>query len=194
MADEDIYIARLGSWLARATSQAAEFAGDLQADAIGFQLPDALVTNPQLVAAAAAVADAGTTLSSGADALDAAVTSGDEGQLASALLKLVEGVYHLIDSSTHLVDAITAAAAGLAGDDRTAVESFATVLARRLIDFLVISRLEIDMPRLVFLLDLMGIIERTAVPASGAAGEPDYVLKVLHLERFGDFAKDPGTY
>src|SRR5215203_4558913 len=113
MAGEEIYVARLGAWIARALGDTGSFARDLDTEAIGFQMPDAIVTDSGVQAAGLALADAATVLSDGADKLDSAIDSGDQGELVAAFARLFEGIYLFVDATQEIVNRIEAKAATL---------------------------------------------------------------------------------
>ncbi|WP_433042982.1 DUF6603 domain-containing protein [Dactylosporangium sp. CS-033363] len=72
MAADEVSIARLGAWLARALGATAGLATDLDTDALGYQLPDEVATDPAVLAAATALGDSGDRLLATAEALDTA--------------------------------------------------------------------------------------------------------------------------
>src|SRR5688500_2828204 len=182
MAQEEVYIARLGAWIARALGETGGFATDLDTDALGFQMPDAIVTDPGVKAAGTALASAGTELHAGADELDAAIQSGDQGELVAALLHLFEGVYLYVDAVTELVGRIDAGAAALPIAERNAVQSFGLLMARRTMDYVVIALLEREAPRIAYLLRLLGLIDWKVIEPTGQPNEPRYAKKELKLE------------
>lgn len=194
MAAEEIYVARLGAWIARALGGSGSLAVDLDTDGLGFQMPDAIVNDAGVKAAGAALADAGSVLQTGADLLDAAITSGVQGELIAAFVKLFEGVYLFVDAAAELVNHISAAAAALPAADRAAVDAFGGVMARKVIDYLVITLLEQELPRLAFLLKLLGLIDWQVVEASGGLHQPRHIRKDLKLERIKDLFQDPAAH
>lgn len=193
MPGEEVYIARFGAWVARALGAGGSFAADLDTDGLGLRMPEAITTDPAVQASGTAVGAAGALVEQAGVALDAAVNSGDEGALVQALGQLTEGLYQFVDATAEFVAAIDARTASI-GDpaERAAVESFVVGMVRRVIDYLVISILEIERPRLTFLLKLIGLIEWEAVPADTVdpASRP-YVKKTLRLERVKDIVTDP---
>jgi hypothetical protein len=191
VAGEEVYIARLGAWIARAIGEGGEFAADLDTEGMGLQLPDAVVNDPAVRAAATALADGGGALSSAAEDLDAALVSGDQGDLVRALLALVQGIYLFVDALAQLVSHVDAAAAALPSPDREATQGFGALLARRAIDALVITALAEQLPRVAYLFKLLGLIDWRVVEATGQPLEPRHVRKELHLERIKDLIRDP---
>src|SRR5690242_8837780 len=194
MAGEEIYIARLGAWIARAVGQGGEFAADLDTEGMGLQLPDAVVNDAAVKAAGTALADASGVLSTAADELDAAIVSGVEDDLVAAILGLVQGLYLFIDALAEMVARIDAIAGTLPSPDREAVQNFGLLMARRMIDALVIMALAQHLPRVAYLFKLLGLIEWRVVAATGQPLEPRHVRKELHLERLKGLFTDPFTH
>src|SRR5688572_14660222 len=177
MAAEEVYVARLGAWIARALGATGSFAVDLDTDSLGFQMPDAIANDPAVTAAGQALAEAGNILHDGGDKLEAAVLSGDNGQLFQAFLRLFEGLYQYVDAADAIVSSINAKAAALPVPERNAVQAFGVTMTRRLIDFFAVTLLEQQLPRLAFLLKLLGLLDWHVVEPSGSLNEPRYVKK-----------------
>ena len=172
----------------------SDFAVDLQIDNIGLQMPETITSDPNVKAAATALGSGGNVLRDAATKLDAAATSGDETQLAAALAVLIQGIVLFVQSATQLVDQINAKAATLPEPGKSAVITFCELMARKIIDYLAISTLELQLPRLAFLLKLLGLIDWRVIEASGAPNEPQYVRKDVRLDRLPDLFKDPATH
>ncbi|MAU01156.1 MAG: hypothetical protein CL608_28770 [Anaerolineaceae bacterium] len=193
MAGEEIYIARLGAWIARALGDTTGFTEDLDTDALGLVMPEAVSGDNAVQAAGVALADAGGILSNAASELDAAIVSGDQSELVSALLSLVEGVYLFVNALVDMGNRIEAAAAGLPAAERDAVLTFAGLMARKTIDHMVLSLLARELPQLAFLLNLVGLAELQVVEASNDNPQ-QYVRKELKLEQIKDLVSDPITH
>lgn len=191
MAGEEIYIARLGIWLARALGETSSFAEDLDTDALGFEMPDAIVNDPGVQAAGIALADGGAVLEEAANLLDTALTSGDTGDLVNGLLKLAEALCLSIDAARAMGANIESAAAGLGPAERNAVENFAPMLARKVLDYLLISLLERELPKVAFLFKLLGFLDWRVEEPAGGQNEPRFVRKDIRLDRIEDFINDP---
>ena len=194
MAGEEVYIARLGAWVARALGDTSGFATDLDTDGLGFQLPEVIVTDTAVQGAGAALADAGSVLNDAADKLDAAITSGDQVELIGAIIRLLEGVYLFVDAMEDLVSRIDTVAAGLPVAESNAVQVFVGIMTRKTIDYLVITLLEQQLPRLAFLLKLLGLIDWQVIEATGEVNELRHVRKDLKLERIKDLISDPANH
>ena len=93
-----------------------------------------------------------------------------------------------------LVAKIDAKAATLPAAERNAAQTFGALMTRRSIDFLVITLLEQQLPRLAFLLKLLGLIDWRMVEPTGSLNEPRYVKKELKLERIKDLLKNPASH
>jgi len=194
MADEEIYIARLGAWIARALGETGDFAVDLDTDGLGFQMPDAVAADSAVQGAGSALSDAGGKLRDAADALDDAIVAGDTMKLVGAFLEFAEGIYLFIDSMDDLVDRIRAKAASLPPADASAVQNFVAQMTRKVIDYLIISFLEQERPQIAFLLKLMGLIDWRVIEESGAANEIRHVRKDLRLDRIKNLFDDPAGH
>ena len=193
MAAEEIMIARVAVWLARTLGAGGSFTSELDTDVLGVRMPDELVTDPTVVAAGAALGDAGGVLTEAADALEAAVATGGTAELIAALARLVEALVALFDATRKVVEAIGTRTAGISdADARAAVEDLVGVLARRIADYLVISTIELYRPRFTFLLKLLGLIDWTVVEADPAqASSRRYIRKALRLDRLQNLISDP---
>jgi hypothetical protein len=194
MAAQEVSVAKLGSWIARALAESATFAVDLDTEGLGFQMPEAVANDPAVKAAGKALSEAGNALRSGADSLDAAVLTGDGGKLTQAFAKLFEGLYRYVDSADAIVDRVKAKAATLPAPQAAATLNFATSMPRKLIDLFVALPLEEQLPRLNYLLALLGIVERRVIEASGAVGEPRFVRTAIRLDRLKTLFQDPAGH
>lgn len=191
MAAQEVKVARLGAWIARTLAASGSFAVELDTEGLGFQMPEAVVTDPAVKAAGRALAEAANAVRAGANSLDAAVLSGDSGVLAKAFSQLFEGLYRYIDAADAVVERIKAKAASLPAPEANATLGFVAALPRRLIDLFVAGSLEGQLPRLYFLLSLLGIVDRRVVEASGAVGEPHFVRTAIRLDRIKTLFQHP---
>ena len=193
MAGEEVYVARLGVWLARALGDTGGFASDLDTDGLGFQLPASIVTDPAVTAAGQSLADAGAQLRNAADEIDAALTAADSGALVAGIIHLVEAIYRFVNALIALVDRIRARAASLGAAERTAVEAFAGVLSRKAIDYMVISLMEQQAPVALHVLTFLGLVDWRVIEASGAINVPRHIRKDLRLDRIKTLFTDPAA-
>ena len=117
--------------------------------------------------------------------LEAALDSGDQGDLLAAFIQLGDGLLDYFDAANALVTRIDAMAATVADPaERLSLQEFVAVMARRVIDYLVISVLELYSPRFAYLLKLLALIDWEAVDADTAnpLSRP-YIKKAIRLER-----------
>jgi hypothetical protein len=194
MAGEVVYIARLGAGVARALGQTGSFGADLDTEGVGLQMPAAVVADATVQASGHALAAAAALLDDTADKLDTAATSGSAADLTKGFLSLFEGIYQYVDAAGQLIVAINAKAASLPPADANALQTFGLLLAKRLMDYFALSALEQYLPRVNFVLILLGLAESRVIEASGQPHEPKFVLRELHLERVKDLVTDPGTH
>ena len=193
MSGDEIYLARLGIWLARALGDTAGLATDLDTDGIGFQLPEAIVTDPSVTSAGQALGDAGAQLREAADEIDAAMTAADDEALGAALMHLVEALYRFVNALTAMVDHIEARGAALGGAEGDAVETFAGVMSRKAIDHAVISLLEQQFPMSLRILQLVGLVDWRVVEESGSVNAARHVRSDLRLDRVETLFNDPAA-
>lgn len=196
MAAEEIYIVKLGVWLARALGQGASFTADLDTDGLGLLMPESIAADPAVQTAGLALADAGGIISDAANALEAAQESGEESELVIAIAQLAEGLIRLFEALHNMVAAINSLTGSLAdATERQAVEDLLALLARRMADYLIISVLELHQPRFTLLLKLLGLIEWENIEADPANPlSQDYVKKTIQLQRLKDLITDPGRH
>ena len=102
------------------------------------------------------------------------------------LFDAIRALVDVIGSKTSLISSIS---------ERQAVETLLGTLARDIVDYLVLSVLELDRPRLLFLLKLLGVVDWTVVEA-----DPSDVLrrrrvhKAIQLDRIQGLFEDPAGH
>lgn len=191
MAGEEVYLARLGIWLAETLGGSSGFAASLDTDGMGFQLPDAIVTHPAVTGAGEALAEAGSQLRDAAQEIDAALTAADNGRLVAGLTGLAEALYRFVNALTAMVEQIRARAAALGGAERAAVETFAGVMTRKSIDYAIITQLERRFPVSLHVLKLLGLADWRVVEPGGGVNATRFVRKDLRLDRLKTLVTDP---
>ncbi|MEU6381488.1 DUF6603 domain-containing protein [Streptomyces sp. NPDC046909] len=194
MAGEEVYLARLGIWIAQALGDTSGLAADLDTDGIGFQLPDAIVSDPSVTGAGQALGDAGAQLREAAGELDAALTAADDDALAAGLVHLVEALYRFVNALIAMIDRIAARGAALGGPEGDAVEAFAGVMVRKAIDYAVITLLEQRLPMSLHILKFLGLVDWEVVEESGAINTPRFIRKDLRLDRIESLFTDPAAH
>ena len=194
MAGEEVYLARLGIWLAETLGTSSGFAASLDTDGIGFQLPAAIASHPAVTSAGVSLAEAGTRLREAAQEIDAALTAADKGKMVAGLIHLAEALYRYVNALSAMVNQIRLQAAALGGAERAAVEAFAGVMTRKSIDFAIISELERRFPVSLHVLKFLGLVDWRVVDASGAVNATRFVRKDLRLDRIKTLFTDPPTH
>ena len=195
MADAHNSFVDLVVWLTGALGEGSAFVSSLDTDGFGARLPDAVLGDPAVKAAGAAVGTAGQSLTSDSQALSTAADSGDASAVVTALLKIADDLHRLFTAFDDLITAIGGAInAGTMPDpgDRALAVAFVAALARKLTDYVILTSLEGVRPQLSFLLKLLGLIEWTIVPADPAQplSQP-FVRKTVRLDALKDLFSHP---
>ncbi|MDJ0628351.1 MAG: hypothetical protein QNJ44_08845 [Rhodobacter sp.] len=194
MAGEEVYIARFGAWAARALAIATDLYDGLDTDDLGFAIPEAVAADGAVVAAGRAIDDAAEQLEGAAADLETAVTGGNEAEVASTLLALVAALILFVDALKSFVVQLRTLSGTLAGAERAAYDAFIETLPGRTIEHVAATVLSNELPRLGFLLRLLGLMEVTVVPEDPATGRPSHVRRSLHLGRIKDLVSDPAAH
>ncbi|HTY58502.1 MAG TPA: hypothetical protein VMF59_06770, partial [Bacteroidota bacterium] len=161
MADEHNSFVDLVVWLTGALGQGSAFVSSLDTDGFGTRLPDAVLNDPAVKAASAAVGSAGQSLAADSEALSAAADSGDKSAVITSLLKIADDLHRLFVAFDDLITAITGlinAATIPDAAERALALAFVGALARKLSDFVILSSIEGIRPQLSLLLKLLGLI------------------------------------
>ena len=195
MADEHNSFVDLVVWLTGALGQGSAFVSSLDTDGFGTRLPDAVLNDPALKAAGAAVGSAGQSLAAESQALSAAADSGDKSAVITSLLKIADDLHRLFVAFDDLITAITGlinAATIPDAAERALALAFVGALARKLSDFVILSSIEGIRPQLSLLLKLLGLIEWTKVPADPAQplAQP-FVKRTVRLDALKDLFSHP---
>jgi hypothetical protein len=164
---------------------------DLLAE-LGFAFPSELTEQGDLVQALEDAAGAAGKLPGLAAQLVAAIEQEDVakiGQLAQQLIPLVKQVVTDIET---IAGKLKAAAGALGGISPARIAKFAEELPERLLDYLVVSYIEVNHPLLLNLLLLLGIVELHDEPGDAAdPTQPAYLHKLLHLDELGAWLRSP---
>ena len=120
-------------------------------------------------------------------ALESAIQSDNTAQIVAKGLELANAVLTLVKAVEQVANAVKA----LAGTGIPAAElnQFASELPGRIIDYLIVRNLE-GIPGAAESLDLIGIVERTKVPAVDAQ-HPAFTRRKLHLDQLTAFLSSP---
>jgi len=155
---------------------------------LGLQFPNAVASNATLATAGQAAVLRSRQMLSLAGELAAAAEAEDVGQILTKGLALAGSIKGVIEAAEQVGPALQAAGAG-SGIPAGELAAFAAALPGRLIDYLVVRRIE-AVPALPEVLEFIGVIERSEQPAIDAQ-HPAFVRRSLHLDQFGAFLKDP---
>lgn len=158
---------------------------------LGLQFPPAVETAPEMRTAAAAAVDQLRALPELVTELADAVDADDAPQIVAAGLRLAGAVVDAIGEIERVAGTLTTAGAG-AGIPPGELEAFADTLPRRLVDYLVVRRLE-GIPGAAEALEFLGAVERTDLPAVDPQ-HPAFTRRELHLDQLTDALADPGGH
>src|SRR4029079_1056856 len=138
----------------------------MDTDAFGIRLPEAITSEPGVQGAGQSVGFAGDELKKSADSLEHAVASADDVKMLSEFLKLAEALVHFFQSLETFVSTyknqFNTTNIPDAGERNTAL-NFASGLSRKIIDYLVIKETESKKPQVAFILKTIGLIEWTRI-------------------------------
>lgn len=195
MANEEIYIIKFASWLTSVLGQGGTFVSEMDAEDFGTRLPVAIFTDPDVLSAKQAASAASQTLTEVSNDLDSATAAGDEVKMLLAIIKTGQGLIQYYKALDDLIDAVkNQIDAGSMPDanERAIAEAFASGLARRIADNVILLTIETTQPRFTFLLKLFGLIEWTKIESDPAnpLSQP-YVSRRLNLHRIKDLISDP---
>jgi hypothetical protein len=148
---------------------------------------------PDVVLAAGGVVDAIDDLTTAADDLPPkieqlvdAIDDGEPAPIVVALTALTPVITSVTTAVDRIAAAVRSAASGAASGD---IQEFATALPERLVGYLVGQYLERRHPVVAGVAELLGLLERRAVAATGTT--PAYVERKLRLDLLGDLLDDP---
>ncbi len=158
---------------------------------LGLRFPPALLAQPGFTNALATAVNSAQALPPLITQLTAAIGAEDAVQATSVALNIINAVKNLVTSlETVATDlkALEGALGSLGPGDATA---FANGLVDALLSYLVIGYLEGYHPVLVGMLEIPGLIDRTAQPSNGGAAKLPYVKRALRFDRIGALFGSP---
>jgi hypothetical protein len=193
---DEIAVARLAIWLARTFFFNDTATTEIYTDALGLRMLEFIALDPSVQAAGTTLGETGAVVTEAADHLELAVASGDEAELVAAIAELVAGMIELFDAIRALVDVIGSKTSLISDiSERQAVEALLGTLASDIVDYLVLSVLEMDRPRLLFLLKLLGVVDWTVVEADPSDMlSRRHVRKAIRLDRIQRLFEDPAGH
>ncbi len=155
---------------------------------LGLQFPPATEAHSALAGAASASLQRIQSLAPTAAALAAAVSSENVPMIIAKGLELATAVASVIDEIDKVGTALKTAGAG-AGIPAAELNAFADELPQRLIDFLVVRKIE-AVPGVAQALEFLGVVERTSLPAVDPQ-HPAFIRRKMHINELTNFVKDP---
>jgi len=192
MADDSDSLAALGRLVSSVLLPLAERidAGEIRMllTELGLTFPPALDTDAGLIASTQSAASQLEGLPDQAEAVITAVGNGDPGAILTAAAALAQAIRGTITGLQSVANAIRTAGGG-AGIPVAELEEFCDRLPGRLVDYLVVRRLE-TLPGVADVLDFIGAVSRTTVPAVDGT-HAAYELRALHLDQLTGFLKNP---
>ena len=155
---------------------------------LGMPTPDVVLAAPGVVSAigdtATALGDLPDKIGDLVDAIEA--EDPDTLAIVAALTALTPVIVSVTTTVDRIADAVDAAATGAPSAE---IEAFATALPERPVGYLIANYLERRHPVVAGIAELLGLMERRAVAATGTTSA--YVERRLRLDRLGDLLDDP---
>src|SRR5439155_10664786 len=121
--------------------------------------------------------------------LGAAIDSANETETIAKGVELIGRITALVAALAEISHRLDSAVGTGVAD----LHDFATKLPGALLDFLVVRFGEDAAPTITSILVLLGLIDRTHVPAADAA-HPEHIVRKLRFDRFGQFFHSPIDY
>lgn len=165
---------------------------------LGVRLPSAVAEDAQLGSSIAATATAAGALGPAIDALVTAIEADDATQIVSAGIALIGKVRDVVTNGTRAADALhaaIAAASGLTPAQEAELETFATDLLRKLLDYALVEYLRANGATIMPTLALLGVVDdvKTQADPADPASVPSE-LKAVHLDRLVNAFLNPQAY
>lgn len=153
---------------------------------LGLPAPDVVLAAPGVISAIGETATAAGDLPPRVEELADAIEAEDVAAIVAALSGLTPLITTVTTTMGRIGGAVDAAATGAATGE---IQAFATALPERLLGYLIAHYLERRHPVLAGVAELVGLLERRPVAATGSA--PAYVERRLRLDRLGNLLEDP---
>jgi hypothetical protein len=181
MDSQQIYIFKLIAWLCKSLGEGSSSLSEMDTDAFGIRLPEAIINNANVQSAARNLNSIGTELAEAAVELENAVQSGNQTEILQAGSKVLEYLIRIFDGLnlfvTEFNNQITPANIPDAAE-RAIAQDFGSKLARKIIDYLIINVIESTQPQVALILKTLGIIEWTKTNE-----DPANSLSVAHVKK-----------
>ncbi|MCP5050231.1 MAG: hypothetical protein GY940_23900, partial [bacterium] len=191
-------IIKFSAGVGKALGSSANLFDRFTTEELGTNLPEAFLQRTDLKNALSVAKTAADSLDQASNALALAGLSGNEVDIVLKFTLFADAVRQYIQGIVTLSQTIqTAVTPGTFPDatERAAVNAFNAKIKKLLIDNILLTVVEYIDPQILFLLKLLGLIEWGYTDAEAAHDlSSGYVKKVLHLNRFKNFIKDPSTH
>ena len=162
---------------------------------LGLRLPTGALTSGALPQALQASAAACSQLPASVAALITAIGGSDDGALISAAADVAQKIVQAGAAFTQLgtaLDNVVQAAGGLTAAQKARLRAAAAEVPERLLHLSLISYIEDRQPAVKGGLDLVGLIDDSAVPGDPAdPSQPPFHLKRVRFDRIGSLFSDP---
>lgn len=196
MANDTAYLLRLATWFGHALGESASMLGDFSGDRLGFGLPAAVLNAPAVKSALSQAEDGAKAIKAAADQLESAASAGDEMKVLSALIAFGIALARLAVALDALANAMKNNLGSIANPAaHAAANAFAQALAKKILDYAVVSAITERTPYVAAALTVTGLIDwqyQDADPAKPLSRA--YVRKGLRLDRIKDLVKNPADY
>jgi hypothetical protein len=161
---------------------------------LGLQFPDSLASDASFTSAISTVSGDLTALPGLVSDLVNAIKDEEYETAAEKSIDLVTKIASIVTNMETIADAIKAKKSDFIGDGLTAaeVEDFALNLAKNLLDFLIVSYIESNVPVLAAFLEFFGIIDRSEQNiGSTNPVRPPYTKRTITYNNILTFFKSP---
>lgn len=198
MASESAYAIQLAAWLGQALGDSASLFSSFSTEALGLELPDAVVQSAPVSAALKQSGDTAKQVQQAAANLETVAESTDELQILAAFVGFGAALAQFFVALNNLAGSIQAnvtPATVPSAAERAAAQNLATALAKGVSDYAIASGITQHLPELGFVLKLAGLLDwqYTEADTSTNLGRA-HVRRGLRLDRIKDLIKDPVTH
>lgn len=195
MDSQQIYIFKLVSWLCKSLGEGSTALGEMDTDAFGIRLPDAMINAPSVQSASRNLISVSTELSEAATELESALTSGDQGDILQAGSHVIEYLIRTFEALDLFVSEFNAQITPTNIPDaaeRAIAQDLGSKLARKIIDYLIINVIESSYPKFALVLKTLGIIEWTkTIEDPSNSLSTTHIKKELNLHLLKDLFSNP---
>jgi hypothetical protein len=160
---------------------------------LGLQFPPVLLTNSSFMSKVTAAATAAGALTTLLNQMESDISSDNTSGIVQDGLQLVAKIKQVVTALEAVGSELGIIASSL-GMDADEVKTFAENLAVALVGYLIVSYLELMVPTITGVANLLGLIDD--IPNPGIDGDPThppYVSRTVHFANFGKLFTDPKT-